>query len=128
MVRDVFVVLGYICAFSSPLVVSSFLTDEQSGSLIWAITTLTNQREVHDDWDGVTGRFRYNVGRMACAECQAFLSNYTSASERYAALVLMLETMAEAENFADPAFLKLKNEVEAARIDCVQAKEALRVH
>ena len=71
---------------------------------------------------------RYNCGTMACAACQAFLFNYKSASERYAALVLKLETMAKADRFKDPIFMKLKNVAEGARIDCMQGKEALRVH
>jgi len=65
---------------------------------------------------------------MTCQACHAFLSNYTSASERSGALVLRFEAMVKAGHFKQPALLKLKNEVETARIDSLQAKDALRVH
>lgn len=65
---------------------------------------------------------------MACRECLAFLSNYESAVERYTTLSTNLSTMAKSKPFSDPKYLKLKGEVETARIECQLAREALRVH
>jgi hypothetical protein len=65
---------------------------------------------------------------MTCPECPAFRSNHKVATERYAALTKTLHRMASAGLFEDPAYQKLKVEVRAGRVDCQQAREALRVH
>ena len=65
---------------------------------------------------------------MACPECPAFGANHKSATERYTALVETLHSMAGAGLFDDPAYKQLRVEVTAGRLNCQQAREALRVH
>jgi hypothetical protein len=64
---------------------------------------------------------------MQCAECGAFLSEYTAATVRYASLTDRLATTVSAGT-QDSAFQKLLNEVTHARLECQRTKKALRVH
>jgi hypothetical protein len=65
---------------------------------------------------------------MDCAECNAFLLNYRLATERYAGLSKQLLNMTSNKNFRSREFQHLKEQTESARIECVRAKEALRIH
>jgi hypothetical protein len=50
------------------------------------------------------------------------------AIERYSGVVTLLHKMASNEHFKDRKYLKLKAEVEQARLACDMARAALRVH
>jgi hypothetical protein len=65
---------------------------------------------------------------MPCAECEAFMSAYTMASEHYAATVAALHKLATNGHFKDARYQNLKAQVEQARDACEMAKAALRVH
>jgi hypothetical protein len=64
---------------------------------------------------------------MRCAECDAFLSEYTAATVRYAGLTDRLG-MAVSGDTGDYAFYQLLNEVIRARLECQRTKKALQVH
>ena len=65
---------------------------------------------------------------MRCIECDAFLSEYRLATERYAVLSGMLERAGIPEAFQDLEFQKLKREVAEARLNCHRARKALSTH
>jgi hypothetical protein len=65
---------------------------------------------------------------MRCVECDALLSEYRVATERYAVLSGILERAGIPEAFRDLEFQKLKNEVAEARLDCHRARKALATH
>jgi hypothetical protein len=64
---------------------------------------------------------------MQCAECDAFLSEFTAATLRYASLTDRLGAAVSAGT-EDSAFQKLLNEVTQARLECQRTKKALQVH
>ena len=65
---------------------------------------------------------------MRCIECDALLSEYREATERYALLSGMLERTGVPETFQDLEFQKLKNEVAEARLNCHRTRKALTTH
>jgi hypothetical protein len=65
---------------------------------------------------------------MCCIECDALLSEYTVATERYAIVSGMLERTPIPEAFRDLEFQRLKNEVAEARLNCHRTRKALTSH
>jgi hypothetical protein len=65
---------------------------------------------------------------MRCIECDALLSEYRVATERYVVLSGILERAGIPEAFRDLEFQKLKNEVAEARLNCHRARKALTIH
>jgi len=65
---------------------------------------------------------------MRCMECDALLSEYTVATERYAVLSGILERAEIPRAFLDHKFQKLKSEVAEARLNCHRARSALSTH
>jgi len=65
---------------------------------------------------------------MRCIECDALLSEYGLATERYTVLSGMLERADIPAAFRDLEFQKLKNEVAEARLNCHRTRKALAAH
>ena len=65
---------------------------------------------------------------MRCIECDAWLSEYRVATERYAVLSGMLERIGLPEAFQDLEFQKLRGEVAEARLNCHRTRKALTTH
>lgn len=61
---------------------------------------------------------------MRCIECDALLSEYRVATERYAVLSGMLERAGVPEAFQDLEYQKLKDEVAEARLNCHRASRS----
>jgi hypothetical protein len=65
---------------------------------------------------------------MLCIECDALLSEYTGATERYAALVGTLVGGVIHDEFQYPELQKLKGEIAEARLKCNRARKTLTAH
>jgi hypothetical protein len=65
---------------------------------------------------------------MACSECNAFLANYQLAAELYKEVTTNLMNLAAAKDFVSPEFLRLKQQAQAVRHECIRAKQALQIH
>jgi hypothetical protein len=64
---------------------------------------------------------------MKCPNCEAFLSAYRAAAERYAAASDKLDEMKNIV-LKDPAYFQQEAELLASHLDYRLAKDALRVH
>ena len=65
---------------------------------------------------------------LHCIECDALLSEYRLAAERYMALCGMLGTPEIPEASPDPTFQELKSELAEARLNCHRTRNALSTH
>ena len=63
-----------------------------------------------------------------CIECDALLSAYTGATERYAGLVATLVSAVAHEAFQYPELQKVKDEIAEARLSCNRARKILSTH